>query len=135
MIGSCSADQRARRAIGLGPQAEAVNAKKRNVHRCRCVDCRSHLRSALANEHRAINRLLATLDEKNRRRLAGVLALQWGWGSIALLHQVTGLSCPTIRRGRQEVRQTELGERPGQVGRVRRTGAGRPAVEKNIPTF
>jgi hypothetical protein len=72
------------------------------------------------------------LDEKHRRRMVGVLALQWGWGSVECLHQITGLSCPTIRRGRDEVRQNELDERAGQV---RRTGAGRPTVEKNIRTF
>jgi hypothetical protein len=45
-----------------------------------------------------------------------------------LLHEITGLSCPTIRRGRDEIRQHELDEVPG---RVRRPGAGQPAVEKN----
>ena len=119
----------------MGLQAEAVKTKKQTIHRCGCANCRSHPHSALANEHRAINRLVATLDEKNRRRLAGVLALQWGWGSIALLHQVTGLSCPTVRRGREEVRQSELRGMAGQMGRVRRPGAGRPLVEKNIPVF
>ena len=112
-----------------------MKAKKQTIHPCGCTNCRSHPHSALANEHRAVNRLVATLDEKNRRRLAGVLALQWGWGSITLLHQVTGLSGPTIRRGREEVRQSELREMAGQVGRVRRTGAGRPLVEKNIPVL
>lgn len=108
-----------------------MKVKKRKVHRCECVDCRSHPRSATADEHRAMNRLLATLDEKNRRRMVGVFALQCGWGSVELLHEITGLSCPTIRRGRDEVRQNEVDAAPGQV---RRTGAGRPTVEKNIPT-
>jgi hypothetical protein len=84
----------------------------------------------VAQEHQAINRVLATLDEKSRRRLAGLLALQWGRGSITLLNQVTGLSRPTIRRGREEVSRAEA---PGLQGRVRLAGAGRPAVEKNIP--
>lgn len=106
-----------------------MNVKKRNVHHCVCVACRSHPRSATAQEHEAINRLLAGLDEKNRRRMVGVLALQWGWGSLELLHEITGLSCPTIRRGRAEVQQNEPDREPD---RVRRAGAGRPAVEKNI---
>ena len=71
---------------------------------------------------------MTTLDEKSRRRFVGLLALQWGRGSIALLNQVTGLSRPTIRRGREEVSRVE---KPSQPGRVRQAGAGRHAVEKN----
>lgn len=68
------------------------------------------------------------LNEKSRRRFAGLLALQWGRGGIERLSQITGLSRPTIRRGRDEVQR---GERGSERGRVRRTGAGQPAVEKN----
>ena len=71
---------------------------------------------------------MTTLDEKSRRRFVGLLALQWGRGGIALLSQVTGLSRPTIRRGRDEVSRVE---KPSLHGRVRQAGAGRPAVEKN----
>ena len=95
-----------------------------------CAACRAHPGSAVAKEHRAINRILATLDEKGRRRFVGLLALQWGRGSIALLSLVTGLSRPTIRRGREEVSRVEA---PGLQGRVRQAGAGRRAVEKNSP--
>jgi len=92
--------------------------------------CRAYPASATAKEHRAINRVLTTLDEKSRRRFVGLLALQWGWGSIERLRQVTGLSRPTIRRGRDEVQRVEDRTHPG---RVRAAGAGRPEVEKNTP--
>jgi hypothetical protein len=57
-----------------------------------------------------------------------LLALQWGRGSLARLGEITGLSHPTIRRGRVEVQQVE---RSGERGRVRKAGAGRPRAEKN----
>ena len=104
--------------------------KQRTNHQCSCATCRAHPASATAKEHRAINRVLTTLDEKSRRRFVGLLALQWGWGSLERLSQVTGLSRPTIRRGRAEVQRVEARE---QQGRVRAAGAGRPEVEKNTP--
>jgi len=104
--------------------------KKRVVHHCTCVTCRAHPRSGTAKEHRAINRVLASLDEKSRRHFAGLLAWQGGWGGIERVSEITGLSRPTIRRGRDEVQQVE---RAGERGRIRQAGAGRPAVEKNNP--
>ncbi len=102
--------------------------KKHSVHQCACDICRAQPRSIVADEHRAINRVLASLDEKNRRRFAGLLALQWGHGGITRVSEVTGLSRPTIRRGRTEVQQAEP---ELERGRVRKAGAGRHAVEKN----
>jgi hypothetical protein len=81
----------------------------------------------MAKEHQAINRVVASLDEKNRRRFVGVLALQWGRGGIARLMEITGLSRNTICRGRVEVQRADR----ATVGRVRCAGAGRPALEKN----
>jgi hypothetical protein len=97
-------------------------------HRCRCPVCCSHPYSSTAKEHRAINRVLKTLNEKSRRRFVGLLALQWGRGSVERLSEITGLSRPTIRRGRAEVQKAE---RAGTAERVRRRGAGRLRVEKS----
>lgn len=105
---------------------------QRSQPRCSCVVCHEHPRSVLAKEHRAINRLVVSLDEKNRRQLAGLLAWQWGRGGIAGLAEITGLSRSTIRRGREEVQRVE---RRSQRGRVRKVGAGRPRVEKNTPIW
>lgn len=101
---------------------------KQNDHQCKCETCRSHPRSKKAKEHRAINRLLASLDEKRRRRVAGLLAWQWGWGGIEQVSTITGLSRSTISRGREEVQQAEP---KGQRKRVRQAGGGRPKTEKN----
>jgi len=104
------------------------NVKKRQ---CDCETCRLHPYSAAAKEHRAINRLVATLDEKHRRRFVGLLALQWGRGSIQLLNTITGIDRATIRRGRTEVQRADR----QTAGRVRRTGGGRQTVEKKNQAF
>lgn len=96
------------------------------AHQCICESCQQHPYSARCKEHRAINGLLLGLDEKHRRRLVGLLAFQWGRGSIQLLHEITGLSRVTIRRGRTEVQRLDR----KTVGRVRVAGGGRQMVEK-----
>lgn len=88
----------------------------------------THPYSAVAKEHRAINRVLATLDEHNRRRFVGLLASQGHQGTIQRLIEITGLSRNTIRRGQAEI------QRPRRVprrGRIRQAGGGRKRVEKN----
>jgi hypothetical protein len=92
------------------------------------MTCRARPRSGTAKEHRAINRVVASLDEKSRRRFAGLLAWQWGRGGVERVREVTGLSRPTIRRGRAELQRVE---RAGERGRIRQAGAGRPVTEKN----
>lgn len=103
--------------------------KKRTVHCCECADCRSYPRGSTAKEHRAINQVVASLDEKSRRRFAGLLAWQLGRGGLARVSEITGLSRPTIRRGRAELQHgdTEVGH-----DRIRQPGAGRLATEKNF---
>lgn len=53
-------------------------SRKPNLHKRICQTCRQHPYSAVAKEHQAINRVVAGLDEKNRRRFVGLLALQRG---------------------------------------------------------
>ncbi len=83
----------------------------------------------MAVHHQAINRVIANLDEKNRRRFAGLLAFQLGRRQILLVSQITGLSRMTIYRGQHEIERSDSKDR----GRVRAPGAGRRAVEKNNP--
>jgi hypothetical protein len=98
-------------------------------HRCECVTCQHQPDSPTAGVHRAINRFLATADERSRRLLAGSLALQHGRGGIALASRITGLSPHTIRRGRYELAQAAS----ITAGRIRRPGGGRKPVEKKVP--
>jgi len=101
------------------------NKLKKALHNCRCEICAEHPFSRIAKEHKAINRVLLGLDERNKRRFVGVLANQQG--NILQLSQITGLSRNTIYRGQIEV------EHPSQnpASGIRRSGAGRLPVEKN----
>jgi hypothetical protein len=101
----------------------------RRIHRCQCAHCRAHPYSQIAAEHRAINRVIVTLDEKSRRRFVGLLAGQLGRGGIEAVHRITGISRTTIRCGRDEIRQVD------RARGVRKPGAGRPPVEKKVPAF
>lgn len=102
--------------------------KKKPVHRCQCSVCQNASRSAEAKEHQAINQVVSLLHEKGRRQFVGLLALQWERGGVERLSLITGMSRPTIRRGRTEVQRKE---RQAERNRVRKSGAGRQRVEKN----
>ena len=99
--------------------------KKRKLHHCSCEICERHPHSKIAKEHKAINRVLLGLDERNRRRFIGMLAGQRG--NVTELSQITGLSRNTIYRGQREVEHPRRNPASG----VRRRGGGRMTVEKN----
>ncbi len=101
--------------------------KRQSIHKCACQACQRHPYSKLGKEHRAINRVLATLDERNRRRFVGLLALQWGRGGVQRLNEITGLSRMTIRRGREEITHPQRVPHRG----IRAPGGGRQRIEKN----
>ena len=98
---------------------------KKTLHNCSCEICKLHPYSRIAKEHIAINRVLAGLDERNKRRFVGVLANQQR--NILQLSQITGLSRNTIYRGQSEVEHPSKNRMAG----IRRSGAGRLPVEKN----
>lgn len=100
----------------------------RLVHRCSCPECHAQSRGATAKLHRGINRVLAALDERNRRRFAGLWATHLGWGGIQRVAEITGLSRPTIARGRRELQTGG-----GPASRIRRPGGGRPRAEHRFP--
>jgi Rhodopirellula transposase DDE domain len=68
------------------------------------------------------------LDERARRLWAATESRAIGFGGDALVSSATGLARQTIRRGRQE-----LAEGREANGRIRRPGAGRPALESQQP--
>ena len=105
--------------------------RRKNFHRCGCDACRSRADRQVVKLHEAINRVLATLGERDRRLFAGLLARQHGRGGVRRVAEITGLSRMTIRRGRREI------ERSGLHGssRIRRPGAGRRRVEKKVPAW
>jgi DNA-binding phage protein len=103
-----------------------ADTERKRIHRCRCRGCRSRSDSELIAYHRAINRVMAELDERSRRLFAGLLARQRGRGGIQRVAEITGLSRMTIRRG---LRESQRGQ-AGSSDRVRRPGGGRKRVEK-----
>ena len=104
---------------------------KRKIHRCTCKSCAKHPHGKAAKQHKAINRVLLELNERNRRRFVGVLANEQGRGGTSQLAEVTGLSRTTIARGRKEIEQSDKKLR----SEIRDSGAGRLLVEKNNPEF
>ena len=107
-----------------------MDAKRaRPIHRCGCPVCRRHPRTAVAKEHRVINRLLAVADERMRRLLAGLLASKIGRGGIQQLARITGMHRNTIALGKRELQKKR--RFPGS--RVRRSGAGRKRLEEKRP--
>ena len=104
--------------------------KRRRMHRCSCTLCQEHPYGSIAQHHKAINRVLASLDEKNRRRFVGLLAIELGPRSLSLLSAITGLSRHTIRRGKQEIERPTTKKR---TKRIRQPGGGRLPLEKNSP--
>src|SRR5258708_37131270 len=108
----------------------AKHRSPRSLHRCPCPDCRCHPRGKIARDHRDINRLLTTLDERNRRLFVALLARQQGGGAIRGLARVTGLSRNTIRKGLRELTRRDPRCRSG---RLRRKGGGGKKVEEQQP--
>jgi predicted transcriptional regulator len=104
-----------------------VDLVKRCVHRCRCNDCLGCSKGEVARDHRAINRVVALLDERQRRLFAGLLARANGHGGIVKIAEITGLSRTTIRRGIAELSEGSTLD----AERIRQRGGGRKSVEKN----
>ena len=103
------------------------NKAKQRIHNCICESCQLHPYGKTAKQHQAINRVLLELNERNKRRFVGVLANQRGRGGTSQLSKVTGLSRTTIARGCSEIEHSNRKLCSG----IRRSGAGRPLVEKN----
>ena len=73
----------------------------------------------------AIILFFSLLDEKQRRLYAGLESLKLGHGGDRRMARLLGMGVGAIARGRRE-----LLERDVEVERIRRSGAGREAVEK-----
>jgi hypothetical protein len=100
------------------------------IHQCQCPQCRSGVDHGDRALHSRLNLLLSRLDEQQRRWLVALESQRVGRGGDRLLSSVTGLNVETIRRGRREL-EDSLRDCP--PGRIRRPGAGRPAVGKKTP--
>jgi hypothetical protein len=105
-------------------------AEKRHaaLYTCRCGECkREGQLGETAKLHLSINRVVAVLEEKHRRRFVGLLAAQRGYGGVQHLARVTGISRTTILRGRREIEQVDR----AMSDRIRAPGGGGTFSEKN----
>ena len=75
-------------------------------------------------------KLLPTLNEAQTRWFAAQKAIEWGHGGIERVHELTGLSRPTIRKG---IRELTAAAALLDSDRVRRAGAGRKRCEVTDP--
>ncbi len=66
-----------------------------------------------------MQRLFATLSEKDRRRYAGIEAAKLGHGGIEYISGLFEIDPKTVRRGLMELEQTEE-PAPGRVRKKRR---------------
>ena len=103
-----------------------ADKEHKRIHRCRCRGCRSRSDTNLVAYHRAINRVMAELDERSRRLFAGIVARQQGHGGVQQVADITGLSRMTVRRGLRESERAQA----ASSDRIRRPGGGRKRVEK-----
>jgi hypothetical protein len=99
---------------------------QRPLHVCTCQECEQHPLGETTKLHASINRVLAVLGEKSRRRFVGLLATQHGYGAVRYLARVTGLSRTTILRGQREIAQVDA----EPDSRIRAAGGGRLLLEK-----
>lgn len=78
---------------------------------------------------RKMQRLFATLSEKDKRRYAGIEAAKLGHGGIEYVSRLFGIDPKTVRRGLEEL---ELTEEPAP-SRVRKRGGGRQSATQQNP--
>ena len=77
-------------------------------------------------------KVLEGLNEAQARWYVAREVISRGRGGLKALHEMTGMSRPTILKGMRELREQR---RLGSSGRVRQPGAGRKRVEETDPGF
>lgn len=97
------------------------------VAACGCALCQGGNEHPERELHRQMILLYGRLEENQRRWFVALESRRIGYGGDRLLSQITGMDEKTIRRGREEM-EASLVDNPPE--RIRRTGGGRPAVEK-----
>ncbi|MGH9765402.1 MAG: ISAzo13 family transposase, partial [Blastocatellia bacterium] len=81
------------------------------------------------NANGLLLKVLGTLNEAQARWYVGREALALGRGGLKTMHELTGMSRPTILKGMRELQD----ERELSSGRVRQSGGGRKRLEEPDP--
>src|SRR3990167_6481461 len=68
-------------------------------------------------------------NEVQRRKLAGVKALQIGWGGVSYVCNLAKMSPNTVRKGIQEIKSGKL----GNPNKIRNEGGGRKNLSDKNP--
>lgn len=77
-----------------------------------------------------ILRILPTLNEAQARWFVAKDAIALGRGGLKYLHELTGMSRPTIMRGMKELKSSR---KLDASGRIRASGGGRKRIEERDP--
>ena len=77
-------------------------------------------------------KVLSTLNEAQARWYVAREAICRGRGGLKTMHNITGMSRPTILKGIRELRQQKLLD---VTERIRRPGGGRKRLEDSDPRF
>ena len=72
---------------------------------------------------------LKRCNEVQRRRLAGVKAIEIGWGGVSYVCKLANMSPNTVKKGMYEVKSTKL----GKSERLRKIGGGRKKIMNKNP--
>ena len=89
------------------------------------------IKDNLHDNQTACRLLFERLNERDQRHVAGLLALAIGHDGITIVGEVAELSRDTVRKGKKELLD-HLVDVPED--RVRKPGAGRPALSKKVLT-
>src|SRR3990167_6671984 len=74
------------------------------------------------------------LDERSRRMWCAVEAESYGYGGILLVHKATGVSKPTIAKGKREFNAV-MEAYADNKNHVRESGGGRKSITEKYPTL
>ena len=85
------------------------------------------IKDNLTPDHTACCLLFERLNERDRRHVAGLLALAIGHDGVTLVGDLFGLTRDTVAKGKKELRNHFVDV---PTDRIRQPGAGRPALEK-----
>lgn len=72
-----------------------------------------------------LNKILSTLNEKQRRLYVGFESIKIGYGGDKRISEITGIDAKTIAAGRKELLNNDI-----NTERIRKEGAGRQSIKK-----
>jgi len=75
---------------------------------------------------------ISNLNKVEKRRYAGFLAFDLGWGGISRVSELSGMSRSTIRKGQKEIEFDDISK---PLNRLRKKGGGRKKIKEKVPSI